>query len=321
MISLNISGECDSGWNERLLNSNLGTIHNTNEYATYAKTLGLQPNFVTFTSENGKIVGQVILFEIDRFAKKKIPSILKKTFGLKKTIYKWTYGPVVFDFEYTKEICNVFNEFLISKNAQISGSQHPLSGDLLSCFTKPFVLKTWATFLIDLTQNPDELWKKLDKHSARKNIERSQKRGVYVKEIDDSNLHQYSKMLIETKKKIGAELSESDTKVMWESMHKIGFSGFIAYENETPIGGIMVSFFNKYVNEWGIARTEKDTNEKLYAQDLLKWKVIEWGLNNKFHYYDLTGFNPNPKNEKEVQIFRYKKKFGGDLIKYNLVGS
>jgi len=28
------------------------------------------------------------------------------------------------------------------------------------------------------------------------------------------------------------------------------------------IGGLMISYFNKYVNEWGIARTLKDTKKK-----------------------------------------------------------
>ena len=90
-------------------------------------------------------------------------------------------------------------------------------------------------------------------------------------------------------------------------LRPLGFTGFLAWKNGLPVGSIMVSFFNNYVNEWGVARSDLDRDEKLYSQDLIKWKIIEWGNNNKFRYFDLTGANPNPKNSKEEGIFRYKK--------------
>ncbi len=85
------------------------------------------------------------------------------------------------------------------------------------------------------------------------------------------------------------------------------------------IGGLMILYFNKYVNEWGIARTLKDTKEKTYAQDLLKWNVIKWGIENNFNFFDLTGANPNASDDKEKGIFKYKKKWGGELIKYDMI--
>ena len=81
----------------------------------------------------------------------------------------------------------------------------------------------------------------------------------------------------------------------------------------------MVSFFNNYINEWGVARTPQDSDNRLYSQELLKWKIMEWGIENKFRYYDLTGVNPEPKDEKEAGIFKFKQKWGGELMLYNLV--
>jgi len=78
----------------------------------------------------------------------------------------------------------------------------------------------------------------------------------------------------------------------------------------------MFSHFNKYIIEGGVTRSEKDTKMKLYSQDLIKWKIIEWGINNKMRYYDLAGFNPNPESKKEYGIFRYKKKWGGKRYDY-----
>ena len=58
--------------------------------------------------------------------------------------------------------------------------------------------------------------------------------------------------------------------------------GFLSYENETLIGGILVSSFNNYINEWGIK--------------------------NKHFFYDLSGVNPNSTSSKDSGIFRYKEK-------------
>ena len=48
-------------------------------------------------------------------------------------------------------------------------------------------------------------------------------------------------------------------------------------------------------------------------------QIIEWGIENNQRFYDLTGINPNPKTDKELGIFRYKKKWGGNLVNYNLI--
>ena len=80
-----------------------------------------------------------------------------------------------------------------------------------------------------------------------------------------------------------------------------------------------ITTFNGYVNEFGIVRSKRDYSAKLYSQDLLKWKVIDWSISKNFRYYDLTGVSPNSTNEKELGIYRYKKKWGGELMKYNLI--
>ena len=68
------------------------------------------------------------------------------------------------------------------------------------------------------------------------------------------------------------------------------------------------------MNEWGVARSSIDYEQKLYSQDLIKWKIIEWGIENKMNWYDLSGINPNPVNSKERGILQYKKKWGGEKV-------
>ncbi len=321
MISIEADEEPDFNWNARLLNSTHGTIYQTKEIADYFETMHQTRNiFLKFTNENGKIVGQLLLSIYSRFDKKgKVGRILEKIPGQKNLIYRWSYGPVVFDPAFNDEICTALQDFLISRNCMVLGYEHPLTGRMLSALVDPFKIKLWGTFLIDLSLTKEVLWNKLDKHAARKNIERSKKKGVYIREIDESALKSYHEILQETKRKAGVDFELSDLQIMWNKLHSVGFTGFLAFRDEMAVGGIMVSSFNKYINEWGVARTEIDTTARLYSQDLLKWKIIEWGVDNKFRYYDLTGVNPDSTDEKETGIFRYKEKWGGNFIKYNQI--
>ena len=323
MISIEIDSEPDENWNKRLLDSSIGTIHQTKEFAIYQKTLKKQnPIFLKFISENGKIVGQITVNEYSRFMKRGLSGkILGKVSGLSKLAYKWKFGPIVFEPDYELEICNSFRKFLLSKKSKVKGSENPLLGGSLSNIGKPFKIKQWATFLINLSEDEQVLWKKMDKHSAQKNIKRSEKRGVKVKEMTKQELKIIYQMGQDSEQKTNLELPFSASKTMWDILSKIGLTGFIAYENDNPVSGIMTSSFNGHINEFGIFRSIRDTIEKLYSQDLLKWKIIQWGLEKKFRYYDLTGANPNPETKKELGIFRYKQKWGGTLVNYNLINN
>lgn len=320
MISIDINDTPDENWNSRLLNSKFGTIFHSKEFASYTENaLDWQSNYLKFINEKGSIIGQVLLSQYYRFKTKgHLGKIIKIIPSIKKSVYRWNYGPIIFDSQYKDQIISVFCDFLLSKKCMIFGSEHPLEPRIFSRVTKPFNIISWNTFLIDLSHELDDIWEKMDKHSARKNVERSEKKGVYVKEIKKSDLFHIHK-LREDKINQKPLVDLSVLELHWDKLRPAGWTGFLAFENEIPVGSIMTSFFNGYINESGIARSGRDLDAKLYAQDLLKWKIIEWGVKNKYRFYDLTGANPKLKNEKEKGIFRYKKKWGGDLVKYNLI--
>ena len=99
----------------------------------------------------------------------------------------------------------------------------------------------------------------------------------------------------------------------------IGYSGYLAKKDDVVLGGLMFSSFNKLIIEGGVVRTIEDVNKKLYSQDLIKWNIIEWGIENKMNYYDLAGFNPQPISKKEEGIKRYKEKWGGERRNFWLI--
>jgi len=124
----------------------------------------------------------------------------------------------------------------------------------------------------------------------------------------------YFNLLKHTKEKAGVHIDFLDTETMWSKLHKIGFDIFTAYHDGQPVGGLGISHFNNFINEWGVGRSDIDFKEKLYAQDQIKWKIIEWSKKNNYNYFDLSGVNPAPINSKEEGILRYKKKWGGNQV-------
>jgi len=175
-----------------------------------------------------------------------------------------------------------------------------------------FEISLWSTYLIDLTKPKDQLYNNIKKSNGRKNIERSIRKGVVVEEITTKTLPEYVDVLNKMYRESGREEVKLDIIMYWWTLFEpLGYSGLIAKKNETIIGGLLFSYFNNYLIEALVARSKKDSEEKLYAQDLIKWKIIEWANNKKLRYYDLAGFNPKPESPKEVGIMEFKKKWGG----------
>lgn len=317
-FEIRIEKECPPDWNKNLLNSLMGNIFNTYQYSEYAKRrLNWQPSFMSLISNNGKILSQVILFEYTRskIGKKIPPSLNKFALKISNTI-KWIYGPVIFSDD--QGIINYFLGYVKKKGKKLDGLIHPFYNGNID--TKGIKTEKWSTYIINLQQTKESLLSNLDKHSARKNIERSIERGVQVREVNENSIPEYHDLLNKFRITSGNKpFHYEDTYELWNLLKSVGFKGLLASKDGVNLGGIMFSFFNGYINEWGIARSQQDTDEKLYSQDLLKWKIIDWAVENNQKFYDLSGFNPRPSSEKEEGILRYKRKWGGKQYDFWLV--
>lgn len=312
MITIQKDELPDSGWNERLVSSGLGTIYQAAEIAQHHIHEGRKPLCLKFVRDNGDIVGQLLMSEYERFTNNTLKtSVLKKIPNMKKMSFTWTYGPVIFDKTLNNEIYSVLGKFLISSKHISSGWQHPLYTEGVVGLDKKFKLVPWSTFIIDLTLSNDELYGNIEKHSGRKNIERAAQRGVVVEQINDENFVEYAKLRKAQETSTNENSDLEQRKEWWSSVKKLGYLGFLAKKDGNAVSGILFSAFGGHIIEVGVARSPEDSKNNLYSQDLLKWKIIEWGKNNDMKYYNLAGFNPNPQSPKEEGIFKYKKKWGG----------
>ena len=320
MINIVENFEPDIHWNERLLKAKIGTMAQTKERAVNFTRRNEIPLFLHFIDDSGEIVGQNLIGILPRFTTRKSKAILRKLPGIKNLTYSWTYGPIIFEHKKSNEILFTFKNYLLSKKSRIHGGTNPLLFFNNSIFEKNFNIQEWATSIIDLSLSLDELYKKISKNNGRKNIQRSINRGVEIELIDKNNLYDYHLINNELRTKIGTATADYEKYVeWWDLMQPIGYAGFLAKKNGNPIGGMLFSYFNKIIVEAGVARSELDHEEKLHSQDLIKWKIIEWGHNNGMDFYDLAGYNPLPINSKEDGIKSFKEKWGGEKYSYWIV--
>lgn len=327
MISVEVSQEPDSDWNKQLLYSKYGTVFQTVEYAGYIESrIKSTPNYMKFVTSSGDIAGQLLIFQSFKGSRK-----LKKYTGngflysfssrfssiLPKYSY-WNFGPVISNSDLAGKIFDTLGNVLTSWKGRFVGSVHPLNPDFN--FEKKFNFKRQnsGTFLIDLSQNLNEILDATDKKSVKKNIERSEERGVRITDISSKeDLAIYHELLNAHRQHNKLDSYTMDDVIEGHQMlSSVGQKGFLAWLDNIPIGGIFFSSFNKYINEWGIARSQIDAEKKLYSTDLLRWKIIEWGKKNNCSYYDLSGIKIENRDSKEEGIFRNKEKWGGKLVIY-----
>jgi hypothetical protein len=327
MTEIKLSHLPDSDWNKRLENSPLGTIYQTKEYAKYLELRSqIKPIFLQFINENGLIVGQNLFFQSFK-GKAKLESffgkgIFSNTVSLvskllpKKII--WSYGPLIFDKNYENDIINSLGKWLTSIKGTFRGTSHPLYQEFNFPSQFNFRKEKISTFIIDLKNGLDTIFKNTDKKSVQKNIKRAEERGVKITLMQSEK--DYS-IYYELQKKYRAENQlqpylRDDIFDGFKLLEKIGWKGFLAWFDDKPIGAISFSHFNGYIHESGIARSKTDSENNLYSQDLLRWKIIEWGLKNNCRFYDLAGVKTENQSTKEAGIFRNKKKWGGTLYDY-----
>jgi len=319
-VTTKISTQADAQWNNRLLKSPFGTVHQTVEYSEFRKKmLDNSVNYITFES-NDKIVGQLVLLGFSRIKKKIDSKFGKLSFAKKlgdlvstiKPMYLWYYGPIIFDNDYRSQVFEEIAQLPRKLKSPITGSLHPLDQPSQELKNKDWKEKKKGTFLVDLTLSEKELWKKIDRQSGRKAVNRALKKGIKVeqiKDLDDLKIHH--RLLNEGREiaklpKIPFERIEAH----WNMLSNIGDVGFIAWLEERPLASTLVTTFNGYLNEQGFARSKFDFKNLMNGTDLIKWHIIKWGHEGGFQTFDLSGVEIDSADKKHEGIFKFKKKMG-----------
>jgi len=317
-----VISQSDEQWDSWLKQAD-GTLFQSSIYADYMKAFGETPVYLR-AEDHGKIVGQLLMLRSSRLQRrlknKKLPSILSSVLMKVFPFYHVFYGSVA-------SSATVYSA-LVKQAIRIASDSHI---ELLEWIPSPLSsydgfgslgfeqCREAGTFLVSLRESIGEIWLRLDKHSARKNVERAEERGVTVELVkNDREFCEYFAVLNEGKARSGLKpVSYAELHGCWSFFHERGvMECFLARKDGVPLAGIMISMFNGCLHEWGAGHSTVSIENKLYANDLLKWHVFCWGKERGASVYDLSGVNPNAATEKERNIFRFKQKWGGRLVCY-----
>jgi hypothetical protein len=178
---------------------------------------------------------------------------------------------------------------------------------------KGFSKEKFTTLIIDLTQDLDTIWKKMDRNSCRKPITKAMEAGVITK------INQEYETFLKICSEFRREKGLGDYTLTIDFMKKNGILIVSEYEGKIIGGEFHISDGKNIrgvlggslrLEETGIMRTLVSN-----ANRLRFWEIIVYGKKMGMNTFDMggyyTGKKPDPQKEG---INKFKKSFGGELV-------
>jgi hypothetical protein len=180
-------------------------------------------------------------------------------------------------------------------------------------------LEPWLTGIVDLASPEDALRRNL-KQAARKGIRKSQEAGLTVSLCDSaqSYLQDFCAPFYEALAADGRWRPEHAREAeRWRIDGGRHFRFFVAKDRSGAVHGTLGTFaFNGVATEIMSCRSLLGRNANLPAQDLLHWEAFRAHKAAGDRYFNLAGYSPSPRDEKEAGIRRFKQKWGGRELFY-----
>ncbi len=170
------------------------------------------------------------------------------------------------------------------------------------------------TLMIDLKRSEEELWKQLEKKSARWGVKTAQKNNLRLQEAKSSELKSLYKLYKETAEKgnLKPETFEFFKAVQEILVRKDLAKIFVVKKNKETVAGAILLVDSDHTMLHLTGSNEKGL--KMQAMPFLYWNLILYSKKLKKKYFDIGGYDVEAKEgEKAYQINRFKKNFGGEI--------
>jgi hypothetical protein len=207
-------------------------------------------------------------------------------------------------FEFQKAVDNYIFSKIKGNYARIRSS--PGLMDLRPFRWTGYEVEPYYTYMIDLRKGRNFIWEGLKKE-LRKNIAQAEKMGINIEEGSKNELSDIHTSLTQRFEEQGLEsnLSIDYLKDIYNAFYPINLKIFIIKYNGEFIGGQIAICDQDKVSLWvGSMKTPF----RGIPTDLLHWKIIEWGLQNGFKFFEIMDAGDNPR------LSAYKSKFNPDLL-------
>jgi len=177
-----------------------------------------------------------------------------------------------------------------------------------------FVYEDHLNYLLDLNRPPEEILQGIGSRT-RKHIRRRLKRGeVTVHEVKErQQVAVCYALLRETYRLAQVPLAHRSLfEAAFDVLHRKGMIRFtLARVGDTPVAISAELLYKDVIYGWygGVDRAYGS-----YApNELLTWRILEWGAKNGYKVYDFGGAG---KPDEEYGVRDFKAKFGGELVCY-----
>lgn len=154
------------------------------------------------------------------------------------------------------------------------------------------------------------------KPKTRYNINLAAKKGVVVKEVGKDGLVDFFRLMMETAGRNSFRLHPQDYYLqMWESLEPNHIRLLLAYYEDQPVAGVLLTVFGKTVTYLHGGSSQR--NKEVMAPYLLHWEAIKLAKQLNCSTYDFGGIAPDEsQNHPWAGITRFKKSFGGLEVTY-----
>jgi len=166
----------------------------------------------------------------------------------------------------------------------------------------------YYTFVLNLDQPVEDIWKSFDK-KVRNNIRKAEKFHAKVVEGNKKDLEEFYRLYVNTMKKLGSPPHSLD---FFDNVFKYCSKNvkllFAAHDNK-KIAASIFFLHKKKIYYWKNVSDE----EYLYLRpnDLILYKMIEWGQKNNFKSFDFG------RTRMHSGGFLFKKRWGGKMKELN----
>jgi lipid II:glycine glycyltransferase (peptidoglycan interpeptide bridge formation enzyme) len=215
------------------------------------------------------------------------------------------------------------------RRCQLLVIQPPNNGGYLShaleslrFHTSTFELAPTASLVIELRQGPQLIMEGL-KRETRRNIGRSERAGIIVKEGGSTDLATFYDLYRVTARRQGfTPYQRHYFDALWQSLAPRGWISLLlaCHENEAVAAQLLITFGDSVIAKmvgWS------GGHSKCYPNEALLWASIMWAFNHGYKTFDLEGLDlPGARARLNGRAFstpsidKFKYGFGGEVVLY-----
>lgn len=311
-MSVEIMNEApEKWWDEFVFRKKEGNIFHTKEmFCVYLQTKNFRPELWAAV-ENGRILALFIPVFISLFPSPILNRLTTRAVSFGSVLVE--DGP-----DGNKAISALISAYSkqVKKKAIFTEMRNLCDMAHLKCLMKElkFYYENHMNFLVRLDDNPETVFCRIGART-RKNIKRTIKKGLVkieeIKELD--KIDECYSLLLATYKRAAVPLADiSLFKAAYEILFPKGMIKItLARVDGQPAAVSFDLLFKNNMYGWygGVDRRYRS----FLPNELLTWKLLEWGCLNGYKIYDFGGAG-RPGQKYGVRDF--KAKFGGEEVNY-----